>query len=62
LYGVATELCVQFAAFGLLQTGARVELVTDAVEGLSDEQEEEMAQKFAAQGGVLTTTAQVIAA
>ena len=61
VYGLVSEFCVQFAAFGLLQTGARIELVTDAVRGLSDREEDEMLQRFVAQGGVLTTTAQIIA-
>jgi nicotinamidase/pyrazinamidase len=60
VYGVVSELCVQFAAFGLLQTGARVELVTDAIRGLSDRAEDEMVEKFIAHGGVLTTTAQIV--
>ena len=34
VYGVVTEICVKLAAFGLLKTGKRVELVTDAVRSL----------------------------
>ena len=56
VYGVVSEICVQFAAFGLLQTGARVELVTDAVKSLAASAEEEMMQRFVAHGGFLTTT------
>ena len=37
VYGVVTEICVKFAAFGLLKTGRRVEIVTDAVSSLSAE-------------------------
>ena len=37
VYGVVTEICVQLAAFGLLKTGKRVELVTDAVRSLEAE-------------------------
>ena len=55
VYGVVTELCVAFAAFGLLQTGKRVELVTDAVRSLSDRAERETLERFRQAGGVLTT-------
>ena len=55
VYGVVTEICVKFAAFGLLRTGARVELVTDAVGSLDDAAATEVIGAFAAQGGVLTT-------
>jgi nicotinamidase/pyrazinamidase len=59
--GVATEHCVRYAAFGLLETGARVELVTDAIAALSSSEEREMLDRFQAQGGHLTTTAKVLA-
>jgi nicotinamidase/pyrazinamidase len=61
VYGVVTEYCVQCAAFGLLKTGAQVELVTDAVKSLSKSDEQHMLQRFQAQGGLLTTTAAVTA-
>ena len=59
VYGVVTEICVKFAAEGLLKTGRRVELVTDAVRGLSDAAVTEMTAAFVARGGVLTTVAEV---
>lgn len=59
VYGVATELCVRCAAFGLLRTGARIELVTDAIKSLNPAEESQMLQNFEAQGGVLTTVAAV---
>jgi nicotinamidase/pyrazinamidase len=55
VYGVVTEICVKFAAWGLLKTGKRVELVTDAVRSLSDAAAAEMTASFLAAGGVLTT-------
>ncbi len=61
VYGVVTEVCVKLAAFGLLKTGARVELVTDAVRGLDPANEARMLREFTAQGGVLTTTDAVTA-
>jgi nicotinamidase/pyrazinamidase len=60
VYGVVTEYCVQCAAFGLLQTGAQVELVTDAIKSLSVSDEQDVLQRFQSQGGVLTTSAVVI--
>ena len=66
VYGVATEICVKFAAFGLLKTGLlktgkRVELVTDAVRGLDDAAAGSMTREFTAQGGVLTSVDAVTA-
>ena len=55
VYGVVTEICVKFAAWGLLKTGKRVELVTDAVRSLNDAASAEMTAAFLAAGGVLTT-------
>ena len=61
VYGVVTEICVKFAAMGLLNTGARVELVTDAVRSLNDADRDQFLAAFTAAGGVLTTSAQVMA-
>jgi nicotinamidase/pyrazinamidase len=55
VYGVVTEICVKLAAFGLLKTGKRVELVTDAVRSLRDADSSAMTAAFLADGGVLTT-------
>ncbi len=55
VYGVVTEICVKLAAFGLLKTGKRVELVMDAVRSLNDAASAEMSAAFVASGGVLTT-------
>ncbi len=62
VYGVVTEICVKLAAFGLLKTGKRVELVTDAVRSLSDAASDAMTREFTAQGGVLTTSDAVFGA
>ena len=62
LYGVVTEICVRCAAIGLLQTGARVELVTDAVKSLSPAEERSFIDAFQASGGFLTTSAAVLSA
>ncbi|MEO8049925.1 MAG: isochorismatase family cysteine hydrolase [Acidobacteriota bacterium] len=55
VYGVVTEICVKLAAWGLLKTGKRVELVTDAVRSLNEAASAEMSAAFLAAGGVLTT-------
>lgn len=59
VYGVVTEHCVRCAAFGLLETGARVELVTDAIQSLEPETAEDMIGCFREQGGILTTVAKI---
>ena len=60
VYGVVTEICVKLAASGLLKTGKRVELVTDAVRSLNDAASREMLREFTASGGVLTSTDAVV--
>ena len=55
VYGVVTEICVKLAAWRLLKTGKRVELVTDAIRSLNDTAAAEMTNAFLAAGGVLTT-------
>ncbi len=55
VYGVVTEFCVRCAALGLARTGARVEVVTDAVMSLSDEAAARTWEEFRKTGAVLTT-------
>lgn len=59
VYGVVTEICVRFAAFGLLRRAARVEIVTDAVQALDDGAARKMFSDFHAAGGHLTTLAEL---
>ena len=51
LYGVVSEYCVQCAALGLLETGARVELVTDASRTLEPQAEQAFRERFQTGGG-----------
>jgi hypothetical protein len=50
---------VRCAASGLIRTGKRVELVTDAVRHLKVESAQAMMREFEQSGGVLVTTNQV---
>jgi nicotinamidase/pyrazinamidase len=61
VYGVVTEICVFYAAHGLLKTGKRVEVVTDAVKALDEQAATKMFQDFTAAGGHLTDSAAVLA-
>jgi nicotinamidase/pyrazinamidase len=59
VYGVVTEICVQFAALGLLKTGKRVELVTNAVKSLDENAAAKFLSEFTAAGGKLMTVSEV---
>lgn len=61
VYGVVTEICVKFAAFGLLRTGRKVAIVTDAVKELDPAASAAMFGEFTAAGGALTTSAAILA-
>lgn len=54
VYGVVTEICVKFAAFGLLKTGRPVELVADAVRSIDDSASKRMLAEFTSAGGLVT--------
>ena len=60
VYGVVTEICVKYAAFGLLKTGARVDIVTDGVKALDAKAAEQMFAEFRAAGGHLSTSEEVL--
>ena len=60
VYGVATEICVRCAAFGLLKTGKRIEIVTDAIRPLNDVDSQNMLGAFTAAGGYLIRAADVL--
>lgn len=60
VYGVVTEICVKFAAFGLLDRGKHVEIVTDAVCSLDQQEAEKTFVEFQARGGRLTHRSAVI--
>jgi nicotinamidase/pyrazinamidase len=62
VYGVVTEICVRFAAFGLLKTGKQVEIVTDAVKALDERAAKKMFSEFTAAGGRLTVSRAILGA
>ena len=57
VYGVFTEICVLFAARGLLKTGKPVVIVTDAVETLNPNDSARALEEIVAAGGSLARTA-----
>ncbi len=59
VYGVVTEICVQFAAMGLLATGLPVSIVSDAVKELDAAKRDAFYAEFQDHGGALTTIAEV---
>jgi nicotinamidase/pyrazinamidase len=56
VYGVVTEICVLFAARGLLKTGKSVTVITDAVETLKTADSEAALREIRSLGGELATT------
>jgi len=59
VYGVVTEICVLFAARGLLRAGRAVTVVTDAVEALKAEDSERALAEIVAGGGKLARVAEI---
>lgn len=55
VYGVATEICVKNALFGLLRTGRKVEIAMHAVQGLDEQAAQRMLADFQAAGGGIST-------
>jgi nicotinamidase/pyrazinamidase len=59
VYGVLTEFCVKCAVMGLLKSGRKVWLVTDAIAHFSQAGGEQVIREFLAAGGRTTTSAAV---
>ena len=60
VYGVVTEICVMHAALGLLKTGKRVGIVSDAVKALNEAAAREFFGDFQASGGYLIDSEQAL--
>ena len=60
VYGVVTEVCVQAAAFGLLERGKRVTVVSDAVKALDAESDRAFWTGLRERGGFTQTTAEIL--
>jgi nicotinamidase/pyrazinamidase len=59
VYGVVTEYCVKCALEGLLFTGKRVEVVTDAIETLNPADSERTLSEFVSAGGFVVRAADI---
>ncbi|MDQ6679265.1 MAG: cysteine hydrolase [Acidobacteriota bacterium] len=59
VYGVVTEVCVKFAAEGLLNLRKPVTVVTDAVQALEQAAADMFLERFCRAGGRLTTAAAI---
>jgi nicotinamidase/pyrazinamidase len=59
VYGVVTEICVAYAVRGLLRSGRRVTVVTDAIETLRSEDSERALSEFRSAGAALSTVAEI---
>jgi nicotinamidase/pyrazinamidase len=59
VYGVFIDYCVKFAIMGLLRSGFRVSLVTDASASISATAGEQVIREFSAAGGHLIALADV---
>lgn len=56
VYGVATNVCVNFAIQGMLQRGYKVIAVEDAMKGLSEEGEKKVKENWKSKGVLFTIT------
>ncbi len=61
VYGVVTEICVIYAARGLLKTGKPVLVVTDAVETLKQEDSNRALEEIGGLGGSLISSERLLA-
>lgn len=62
LYGVVSEICVAYAARGLVRRGYRLRVVTDAIRHLDEAKAQIFLEEIGNSGGTLVTAGQLIAA
>jgi nicotinamidase-related amidase len=60
VYGLFVDYCVKCALLGLLRTGRRVSLVTDASASISREAGDAVIAEFVAAGGHLIASSEVL--
>lgn len=60
VFGVATDYCVRACVLGLVQAGARVQVVEDAIRGVAAETTEQTFAEMRAAGIEFTTTDEVL--
>lgn len=60
VYGVATNVCVDYAVMGLVKRGRKVVVVTDAIKGLPNLPVEPVLDKWKANGVALKITDQIV--
>jgi nicotinamidase/pyrazinamidase len=59
VYGVVTEICVQFVAEKLLTMGKPVTIVSDAIQHLDSTKSAAFLQKFRAEGGMIKASTEL---
>lgn len=60
VFGVATDYCVRACVLGLVEAGAHVQVVEDAIRGVADETTEQTFAEMRAAGIEFTTTDEVL--
>ncbi len=60
VFGVATDICVNYAIEGLLERGYKVSIVTDAVRAVDPDKGHELIKKHEQNGAKLVTTEEVL--
>jgi nicotinamidase-related amidase len=59
VYGVVTEICVQFVAEKLLTLGKPVTIVSDAIRHLDSTKSDLFLRKFQADGGMIRSSTEL---
>jgi nicotinamidase/pyrazinamidase len=59
VYGVVTEICVQFAAENLLTLGKPVTVIHDAIQHLDSAKSDAFLRSFAARGGIIKASTEL---